>query len=475
MTASGDPAAATDAARLREVVASIAPDSTPAQRVATIKAFFDDLDPAAAPRLARSAPELVGNLDGAPFPLRYQANRIRMSADRDALGDLLDSGVISPDEHRRYQTLNSLLEVGTVERIDPASGYVRSDVRERTFAVYDADAGGGTVRAVELVGELTSASQVVVWVPGMLINIDGMDGQVAGVNRVRDAAGPDQTAGVVWLGYDIPQIPEVLTVLADERAVAGGERLCQFDAALERETAPDARVTLLAHSYGSVVAGEALRRGAQFDNVIVTGSPGMGRDVDSSEFLGVAENRFFAMGTRNDPVRHSEWHGPDPVRFADAVRLETGSVRWHGDLTGYLRPGSEALANIGRVVRSDYAALTGPDGTFKGDAWWAEPFRGAAHAARKVYDGVGKIGDFLGGARDTGVGAAGVRLDRYAPGEVSSTGTAADTSGVPANRRLEPAEVRPLETIQGERAAPTTARGDGKAEAPPTGGEHFRP
>ena len=41
---------------------------------AAVAAFFKGLDPTVADALAHERPELVGNLDGAPIPLRYAAN-----------------------------------------------------------------------------------------------------------------------------------------------------------------------------------------------------------------------------------------------------------------------------------------------------------------------------------------------------------------------------------------------------------------
>ena len=41
---------------------------------AAVAAFFKGLDPDVADALAHERPELVGNLDGAPIPLRYAAN-----------------------------------------------------------------------------------------------------------------------------------------------------------------------------------------------------------------------------------------------------------------------------------------------------------------------------------------------------------------------------------------------------------------
>jgi hypothetical protein len=415
--------------RLRDLVADSAAHPTARQRAEAIHEYFDHLDPDDARRLALTEPDLVGNLDGAPFALRFEANRLRMTRDRDLLTARIADGSAREGDYVRHATLERMLE-SRPPGIDPGTGLARSTAPQRNFAVYGKGAARESVRAVEVLGDLPSASQVLVSVPGFGNKFDRFESLVAGVNRVRDAAGPDETAGIVWLGYDTPQADDLLAVLGTERAVVGGQRLTEFSAALNREIAAGARTTLLAHSYGSVVAGEALQRGAEFDNVIVAGSPGMGSEVTSVESLGVAKERFFVLRANGDFVTFSQWHGRDPAEFPDASRLDTGDARGHPTLTSYLRPDSEALANIVRVVRCDYDGLRHKLGE---KPWWAEVVTFGADVVRGVRD---FVEDRV--------------LDQFEPGD----------------DRLEPSDVRRhVPDQRADRLAPSEVRSPAEARA----------
>ena len=145
-----------------------------------VAAFFKGLDPAVAEALAHEHPELVGNLDGAPIPLRYTANA---EAIKDEIARLRAAGV--PDSDSR---LRKLLELD-----DP----------DRRFLLFD-PAGDG--RAAEVFGDLTTARHVAVVVPGMNNDLNNFTGGDA--ERVHHQASqfdPDQVATIQWLGYDTPE------------------------------------------------------------------------------------------------------------------------------------------------------------------------------------------------------------------------------------------------------------------------------
>lgn len=82
-TAVTGPPPGTDAWQADTVSGRSLPDpATTAPR--EVAAFFAGLDDAARHRLLRSHPLVVGNLEGAPLPLRYEANRIAVAATGEA-------------------------------------------------------------------------------------------------------------------------------------------------------------------------------------------------------------------------------------------------------------------------------------------------------------------------------------------------------------------------------------------------------
>jgi hypothetical protein len=110
--------------------------------------------------------------------------------------------------------------------------------------------------------------------------------------------------------------------------------------------------------------------------------------------------RLYTVRAPGDYVSYSECHGPHPATFPDAIRMATAdpragddpvSVHWHNQ---YYRPNSEALRNIGRVVRGDLSSITTTDTSRSAETKlllgtsWGGPLNAVAGAVSKVYDGV---------------------------------------------------------------------------------------
>lgn len=122
---------------------------------------------------------------------------------------------------------------------------------------------------------------------------------------------------------------------------------------------PGVTTTVVAHSYGSVVAGYALRDGLRVDNVAVLGSPGLGTDT-AAALRPAPGTRVYAARAPGDPIGYSENFGRDPSdpRFG-ATRIATGSGAGapvgHSD---YLRGQTESTRNLARITVGDYADVT---------------------------------------------------------------------------------------------------------------------
>jgi len=359
--------------RVQELPAEVAAYET--------RSYFAALAPGAALRLAEARPDEVGSLDGAPAVLRYRANHLRLVAARDRLR-------ASGDDPQRLATLDELLTPVAHAEVD-ASGNVVSVLRDRQFLSVQPDGQG---RAVEVLGELSRARNIAVLVPGMGNNLETLRGQVDRAELIRHEAGPG-TAAVLWLDYDSPQ---GLREAASKRAaIEAGPALRRFSAGLDTERLPEAKVTLVGHSYGTDVVGQGLMQGVRADRVVLTGSPGITKFVNQASDFVPEPTRLYVERAPGDYVSYSEWHGPDPATFPDAIRMATNdevvSVHWHNE---YYRQNSESLRNIGRVVRGDLAHITTPDTTRAQEsklvlgASWADPLNKAASVASKVYDGV---------------------------------------------------------------------------------------
>lgn len=115
------------------------------------------------------------------------------------------------------------------------------------------------------------------------------------------ARGTD-TPTVIWLGYTAPE--DILFDSASESfALEGADNLSYFQAALS-ERFPAATRTVLAHSYGTVVAAEAAKTHGLFaDNLVFMGSPGVNALHVDQLHLHSADPGVYVADTYDDPIQ----------------------------------------------------------------------------------------------------------------------------------------------------------------------------
>ncbi|WP_327169421.1 alpha/beta hydrolase [Streptomyces subrutilus] len=284
---------------------------------AEVARFFAGLDTGARQQLVRSHPLVVGNLDGAPPALRYQANRLAVLATGEA----------------RYASLGA-----------PGRQILAFDPR-------------GRGQVAEVFGDLERAAHVSVIVPGSDNDATGHDAPraahsgPAGMARALRAAAGERTAVIAWTGYTTP-VGVGLDAAEGRLAVVGASRLARFTAGLDAVGAPDP--VLFCHSYGSVVCGLAARHTDATD-IVVFGSPGM--RADTAAALGTGA-RVWAGRSPSDwiaDVPNVEFaglgHGADPTSAAfGARRLPAADVRGH---TGYFAPGTQSLAAFSALANGE--------------------------------------------------------------------------------------------------------------------------
>jgi hypothetical protein len=133
-------------------------------------------------------------------------------------------------------------------------------------------------RFVEVSGDLTSATHVVVLVPGMTNELATVDALRARADRLlgemKRRAQPGQRVVVIlWMGYRTPGRYEPWEAVSNDMARVGSQTLVDDLAAWR--TVSNADFTVVAHSYGTVVVGEAMKRGLPADRVVALGSPGI--------------------------------------------------------------------------------------------------------------------------------------------------------------------------------------------------------
>ncbi|MET9337433.1 MULTISPECIES: alpha/beta hydrolase [unclassified Nonomuraea] len=225
----------------------------------------------------------------------------------------------------------------------------------RQLMAYDKVGDG---RVIEVVGDLAKARTVIVYVPGTgfgLRDFDGSSVSPGGAAKALHARAAQlrpghEVAVIGWLGYDAPEMTDwdVITTLP---AAKGAKALRELVTALEGKD----RVSLVCHSYGTVVCGQAAP-GLPVADIVALGSPGMG--VSTSAELRTPARVWATLSRKDDVFRAGVRLGPvgfgaDPVTGGFGARVFDGGDGGHND---YLRPGSATLDTVTSI------ALTGAPG-----------------------------------------------------------------------------------------------------------------
>ncbi len=322
--------------------------------------------------MAKMYPELVGDLDGVPAETRYRANRVLVELEIERL-----ESIVNKIRHRGPIDQPS----GVV--VDRLAGQIQEYRRwigeGRQILLFDPRGDG---RVVEVFGDLEAADHVAVIVPGMANDATNFG---AGPGSLRmDAFGLYQAtsrtgvATIAWLGYDPPDGVDAAGRTAAER---GAPDLARFLGGLD--PFDERVVTVVAHSYGSVVAGLAAADGIDADNLVFVGSPGTTLERADDAVLRPG-GRVWAALAAGDPIglgidptasfrwwygfspllpvigvaasmvsRNDLWHGTNPV--ADefgAQRIGTDGSSGH---SGYFAAG--ALENLALILEGRYSEV----------------------------------------------------------------------------------------------------------------------
>ncbi|WP_369237270.1 alpha/beta hydrolase [Streptomyces sp. R21] len=311
--------------------------------------FFASLDTTQRARLAHRYPLAVGNMNGAPVKLRYQANRIALRQQRKVeIKRMHDDGLSDLGQHdagRRKNRYEALLR------------------KDRKILAFDPMGSG---RVAEVFGNLDKAERVSIVVPGVDTDLltfqrtykkySAPVGMARSLYAAERATGSGtRTAVIAWADYTAPSGLGIDSATA-MRAEEGAVRLDSLVRALPGSTP----VALYCHSYGSVLCGVAAHRlPARVSDIAVAGSPGM--RVENASHLRTSA-QVWAMRDSDDwiqDVPHLELgglgHGADPVSSGFGARvLSAQGAKGH---SGYFEPGTESLRNFAEIGIGAYRAV----------------------------------------------------------------------------------------------------------------------
>lgn len=321
------------------------PDASPA----LLSRYFAKLSSQERVHLAQRYPLAVGNMNGAPVGLRYQANRLALLQARGAERKRMHDPRLTPAGQQ---------EAGArMRRFDALTA------PDRHILAFNPDGSG---RVAEVFGDLRTAERVSVVVPG--VDTDLLTFQRTGrswsapvgmakalYQAERTASPKTRTAVIAWADYTAPAGLGIESATA-MRAENGAVRLNALVRALPGATP----VSLFCHSYGSVVCGVAAHTlPARVADIAVAGSPGM-RVAKASHLRTSA--RVWAMRDADDWIQDVPYlevgglgHGADPMSSAFGARvLSAQGADGHG---GYFQPGTESLDNFADIGVGAYRSV----------------------------------------------------------------------------------------------------------------------
>jgi pimeloyl-ACP methyl ester carboxylesterase len=209
-----------------------------------------------------------------------------------------------------------------------------------------------------LFGDLENAEHVAVIVPGVGDGTNLCQDWIPEAQNLYQAAA--STAVALWKGYDNPA--DVLAAAAgsiecNEDLATAAHDLTEFVGSLALE--PEQSLTVVAHSFGSIVTGAALAdAGLKVTDVVVAGSPGM--TVEGLRDLHMQQSHFFSEQAPGDAIAELGVFGAAPAspKFG-GTRMSTNAPE-HTPVTShahYFDPGSAALENMADVVTGQYEEI----------------------------------------------------------------------------------------------------------------------
>lgn len=361
-TAAVSRGAASDAPSPADQLEEFASGEADPEKVAEWWADLVKDDPYAAGQLVEKYPELFGNLEGIPYDIRSIANEAQ-------LDDMIDDARAAGDDDRATY----------LENVKSALQTDGSPPRQ----LISLEAGPPALAAISI-GDLDTSAYSSFLVPGMGSNgpstpTDLTDAALSLWMEQKTLAAHNGIEGdsavVAWMAYDAPEMfPQSTEVFNGDRAAEGGEKfesvLLGYQATREA-SGNDSYLSVVAHSYGSTTAANALVNLPQgtVDSFTTLGSAGLENSIGSAsdlntsvyamqgwEFGGIAAvGRTFSG--RQDPtdadfgsvVLNTEAQYVDGVSQTNSNRhdLYSGDNPWSH--RGYLDHGTSSLNNTALV------------------------------------------------------------------------------------------------------------------------------
>jgi hypothetical protein len=316
-----------------------------------------------------------GKLAAAEADIQRQMQVLEKQYDRLAVDAYVHGPPVSADTSKQLSSLKNQIDAAK-GRLNEYHAVDKALSNASDTYLMQFNNSGSQVWAAVAVGNPDTATNVAVMVPGMTDTVQKtlpvLVSEAADLNAMSTRqlvlAGRDPSVSTIaWIGYDVPPSPISgdLSVLSDAGARAGAHNLAPFLQGLH-DADPDAHVTLIGHSYGSLVTGIALEdlkaEGLHpVSDALFVGSPGL--DATSATQFGLSPDHVFGMNTPNDvvsnlaaPLAPLHGWGTDPNDLLPLLSTQAGvapdgvsysSSNGHGQ---YFMNDTMSQWNIGAVI-----------------------------------------------------------------------------------------------------------------------------
>ncbi|THV27561.1 alpha/beta hydrolase [Glycomyces paridis] len=313
-----------------------------------VNQWWEGLSDAERDALVAEHPEWVGPVDGIPTESRDTANRTLLDDRIDGLDTQIAAKEAelaqTPPTDPQYSILEAEihdLQTDRDELSDLQGEITNEDGSPKSYSEtgqqyyllgFDTEGSG---QAIVSVGNPDTADNVNAYVPGTGGDLAGASGGLLDRTRTmafdaQNAAPGEETATVLWMGYDAPD--DLIEATDSKWAEEGSADLESFTQGIRATAEGDpSNLTLTGHSYGTTMVGTAAAtEGVDADNLMFVASPGVG--VDTASALGVNEDNVWASTNESDMIQYAPVHGNAPVNedfggntFTSDATRESGS------------------------------------------------------------------------------------------------------------------------------------------------------
>ncbi|MGW6915823.1 alpha/beta hydrolase [Kitasatospora sp. NPDC054939] len=335
------------------------------------KKWWDSLSPEMQRQYLLLDPDTLANRDGIPTHVRDMANRHILERELDKMYN-----VGYPNKDKMDADEWKLREEGLRElsgRLNKSDG---APPGHEMYLIGLDPKGDG--RAIVSIGNPDTAKNTAVCVPGSETDLSNISDEGNDLDRAQrlvqssDRYGNrGDTAAIMWLGYDTPD-SAYTNAPADHYAEEGAPKLDRYiDSLGATHDGGPRHTSVIGHSYGTVVMGEAAKNGngLAVDDIVTLGSPGM--HVRYAKDLNIDPEHVWAAEASEDKVPDvgSIGHGeggwfdhpnvPTSPEFGANI-IRSGTAKEHSDYWNMDGPGvpNEALDNQARIVTGNYDKVT---------------------------------------------------------------------------------------------------------------------